>query len=205
MRDKREEQAVRQRILAQIEQDRVERALKFNQNLPKTSENADRQAAARSPFATDKSEARIQFKKPGGDTEIKVFKGSEKFEVIRQHVEQNVVAGSGIREFALATTFPKKEFKAEDNDKTLLELNLAPTAVILILPLDKIAKKGLPLQTGGGIITALSIMFWGILNTFYSIFSSGKNFLMAKIDGFRGTGTGTQKRANENAESPNDA
>lgn len=205
MRDKREEQAVRSRILAQIEQDRAERALKFNQNVPKPSENVNKDVAASSPFVTDKSEARIQFKKPEGDTEIKVFKSSEKFEVIRQHVEFNIVAGTGIREFALATTFPKKEFKVEDNEKTLLELNLAPTSVILILPLDKVAKKGLPLQAGGDIFTALSIMFWGIVNTFYSTFSSGKNFLIGKINGFRGTGA--QKRANENsnAETPNDA
>lgn len=201
LRDKREEQAARQRILAQIEQDRAERALKYSGTLPKSTEKAE--VVAPNPIASDKTEARIQFKKPSGDTEIKVFNSSEKFEVIRQHVEQNVVVGSAIREFALATTFPKKEFKADDNGKTLLELNLAPTSVILILPLDKVVKKGLPLQTDGGIFTALSIMFWGIVNTFYTTFSQSKNFLLAKINGFRGTGA--QKRANENEESPNDA
>lgn len=202
-RDKKEEQEARQRILAQIAQDKAERNSKLNQSTSKAAEKITINTAAVSPFVTDKSEARIQFKKPDGETDIKVFKSSEKFEIIRAYVEENVIVGSGIREFALATTFPKKEFKTEDILKTLLELNLAPSSVILILPLDKVVKKSLPLQSGGGIFTALSLMFWGILNTFNSTFTAGKAFLLSKINGFRGTGA--QKRANENDQTPNDA
>lgn len=191
--------------MAQIAQDKAERAAKFNQAVPKPADISTNQSAQPPSNPSDKSEAKIQFKKPDGETEIKVFKSSEKFEAIRAYVEENAIVGSGIREFALATTFPKKEFKSEDNAKTLLELNLAPTSVILILPLDKVAKKSLPLQTGGGVLTAFSAIFWGLVNTFYSTLSSGKDFIVAKFNGFRGTDTGAQKRQNEDELTPNDA
>lgn len=204
-RDKQADQAARQKILAQIAQDKAERAAKFNQAIPKPVEILTNQNVQPPASPSDKSEAKIQFKKPDGETEIKIFKSSEKFEAIRAYVEENAIVGSGIREFALATTFPKKEFKSEDNAKTLLELNLAPTSVILILPLDKVGKKSLPLQTGGGVLTAFSAIFWGLVNTFYSTFSSGKEFIVAKFNGFRGNDTGAQKRQNEDELTPNDA
>lgn len=205
-REKIEEQAARQRILAQIAQDKADRAAKFNnddQSKPETEKKSD----AKRPFVSsvDKSEARIQFKKPDGETEIKVFKSTDPFAFIRAYVEESLIVGSGIREFALATTFPRREFKIEDNDKTLWELNLAPSSVLLILPLDKVSKKSLPLQTGGGVFNAVQALIWGILNTVYATMASGKNFILGKINNIRGNGNGPQKRQGEDELTPNDA
>lgn len=205
-REKIEEQAARQRILAQIAQDKAERAAKFNNEpLPKPAVEKKEDAQPSCASVVDKSEARIQFKKPDGESEVKVFKSTEKFEAIRLFVEENVIVGSGIREFALATTFPKREFKSDDNSKTLLELNLAPTSVLLILPLDKVVKKALPLQTGGGVVNAVTALFWGILNTMFATLTSSKDFIVGKFNNFRGNGTGAQKRQGEDELSPNDA
>jgi hypothetical protein len=38
------------------------------------------------------------------------------------------------REFAMSTTFPRREFGANEDGQTLRDLQLVPTAVILILP-----------------------------------------------------------------------
>lgn len=160
--------------------------------------------------STNKAEAKIQFRKPDGETEVQVFPSSELFETVRTFVEENVIVGSGIREFALATTFPKKEFKADDNAKTLLELNLAPTSVILILPLDKVSSRALPLQTDG-IFTIMSTIFWGIWNPLFAAILQGKTFIWSKINnlsGFGGAGAGERKRASDSGPptlSPNDA
>lgn len=204
-REKAADQVARQRILAQIAQDKADRAARLNNEAPPKAETKKEDSPPIVASSVDKSEARIQFKKPDGESDIKVFKSSEKFSVIRAYVEQNIIAGTGIRAFSLATTFPRKEFKTDDHGKTLLELNLAPTSVLLILPLDKLAKKSLPLQTGGGIFNAVQAFFWSFLNTFFATLTWGKSFILGKYNSLRGIDSGAQKRQGENELTPNDA
>ena len=40
--------------------------------------------------------------------------------------------------FSLATVFPRREFTADDLDKTLLALELAPSASIVLLPVSEL-------------------------------------------------------------------
>lgn len=202
-RDKIEEQATRKRILEQIAQDKAERAQRFNQSIGSASTDPPATESApvenRPPIVSDSSIARIQFKKPDGDTEVKTFDSSEKFGIIRAYVEENVIVASGIREFALATSFPRKEFKADDDPKTLLELGLVPSAVILILSLDKASTRKLPIQTSYGLLAILTTVFWGIVNPMMSAVSYIRMRLFA-----RNQSTGATKRSNENELSPND-
>lgn len=128
-----------------------------------------------------------------------MFPSTEAFSVIRSHVEQNIIASSGIREFALATTFPRKEFKVEDNPKTLLELGLVPSCVILILPLDKAPASNLPLRTSYGIISLLSTVIWGVVNPVLAAFSYLRGWIFSE-----NRSTGATKRASEEELSPND-
>lgn len=44
--------------------------------------------------------------------------------------------GNRYGNFALATMFPRREFTSEDLQKTLLELELAPSASIVLLPVS---------------------------------------------------------------------
>lgn len=198
-----EEQTVRKRVLEQIAQDKAERAQKLNPTGSNVQSKLPQSDHVQPSFAfqpSDNTIAKIQFKKPDGEAEVQSFSSSETFSVVRTFVEENVIVGSGIREFALATTFPKKEFKAEDNDKTLLELKLAPTAVILILPLDKIASRVLPIGNGVGLFAMLSTILWGILNPVFGGLTYVKGFITSRFNN-----TGAQKRANENELNPNDA
>lgn len=45
--------------------------------------------------------------------------------------------GNRYGNFSLATMFPRREFTNEDLNKTLLELELAPSASIVLLPVSR--------------------------------------------------------------------
>lgn len=45
--------------------------------------------------------------------------------------------GNRYGNFSLATMFPRREFTSEDLNKTLLELELAPSASIVLLPVSR--------------------------------------------------------------------
>lgn len=136
-----EEESIRKRILQQIAQDRVERSERFGQP---SAQNAQPASSTPKPASAQKLEtarfARIQFKKPDGDTEMHTFNSIDTFQILRNYVQESVLAGLAIEKFTLATSFPRKEFTDDDNIKTLLELDLSPTAVILIIPSDRYSK-----------------------------------------------------------------
>lgn len=46
--------------------------------------------------------------------------------------------GNRYGHFSLATMFPRREFTSEDMNKTLLELELAPSASIVLLPVSRL-------------------------------------------------------------------
>lgn len=205
-RDKIEEQAARKRILEQIALDKAERAQRFSAfttNTPKIDENAAKASSnsnSSAPPTSDSTISRIQFKKPDGEVDVKTFGREETFSVVRTYVEENVIVGSGIREFELATTFPRREFKNEDNAKTLFELDLVPSSVILVLPLDKAATRKLPLQTSYGIFAMLSTIFWGILNPVAGAFSYIRNLIFSR----NRSQSGAAKRSSEEELNHND-
>lgn len=197
-RDKIEEQAARKRILEQIALDKAERAQRFNsnQNPPLNQDTATTSNATVNPtpaVVSDSSVARIQFKKPNGEFDVKTFERDDPFSVVRSYVSANVIVGSAIKEFALATTFPRREFKSDDDTKTVFELGLVPSSVILVLPMDKVAINKLPLEHGYGIISMFTTIFWSIVNPMFAAFSYMKNWMFARDR----NQTGAAKRSNE--------
>lgn len=203
-RDKIEEQAARKRILEQIALDKAERALRFNANTAEPSKSSEQSASDSLPImpsiSTDATETRIQFKKPDGETDVKTFGKDGLFVDVRTYVEENVIVGSGIREFALATTFPRREFKSDDNGKTMFELGLVPSAVILILPLDKAPSRKLPLQNSYGMVAILTTAFWTALSPVIAAFSYVRNMVFARSR----AQSGAAKRASEEDLNPNE-
>lgn len=199
-RDKIEEQAARKRILEQIALDKAERAQRFTSFTQKPEENAAKSSNSTPSVASDSTLARIQFKKPDGEVDVKSFSRDETFAVVRTYVEENVIVGSGIREFALATTFPRREFKGEDNAKTLFELDLVPSSVLLVLPLDKATSRKLPLESSYGIFAMLTTIFWGVVNPVMSVFSYARNLVFSR----NRNQSGAAKRASEEELNHND-
>ncbi|KAJ6665434.1 hypothetical protein lerEdw1_003274 [Lerista edwardsae] len=140
-REKAEERAARERIRQQIALDRAERAARF----ARSKEEADaakaaalqakqaemearREASQRERSAT----ARIQFRLPDGSSFTNSFPSDSPLEEARRFAAQTV--GNTYGNFSLATMFPRREFTKEDYGKTLLDLELAPSASVVLLP-----------------------------------------------------------------------
>lgn len=130
LRDKRLEQEARQRVLDQIAQDRAARNAR---NVTSTPSSATTPATTTtSASASNSNEARLQFRLPDGSTHSNRFNADNTLADVRQYILSNITLP--YRDFALATAFPRREFSSEDNATTLLDLQLVPSSVILIIP-----------------------------------------------------------------------
>lgn len=152
-RDKANEQAIRKRVLEQIAQDRAANRERFN-NSATTSEaqTVEPEKPASAPKQYNGTEARIQFRKPDGSSVSNEFLATDTFQVVRDYVLNQLLGGN--QNFKLASSFPRHQFTDEDLNKTLTELDLAPTAVILVLSSDKTLLAA-P-QPGQGVTAAVS-------------------------------------------------
>lgn len=199
-RDRLEEQAARERILAQIAADKAERAQKFaTENQASTSQSAPAtHAPTPAPAATD--ETRLQFRFASGDNKTNNFKCSTTLEEVRDYVKNELLPGTGIKEFTLATTYPKREFNSEHYAQTLVELELFPSAVILIIGKEATGPSAM-IARQGGLFNIFSMVVMSILNPIFGIFNTAKNWITGGGRGDNKDGnnaqTGAQKRANE--------
>ncbi|NWV14871.1 UBXN4 protein, partial [Ptilonorhynchus violaceus] len=145
-REKAEEKAARERIRQQIAMDRAERAARFAKSKEEAEAakaaalqakqaemEARREAAQRERSAI----ARIQFRLPDGSSFTNQFPSEARLEEARQFAAQTV--GNTYGNFSLATMFPRREFTKEDYGKKLLELELAPSASVVLLPAGRAA------------------------------------------------------------------
>lgn len=140
-KEKEEERAARERVRQQIALDRAERAARYartvqEENAAKEArlqqvqqeQEAKREAAVRQRSTV----ARLQFRLPDGSSISSQFPAQSRLREARQFAQQEV--GSVYGNFTMATMFPRREFTSEDLDRTLSELELAPSASIVILP-----------------------------------------------------------------------
>lgn len=163
-REKRENQIARERVLAQIAQDRAERLSK-SQPAPKPTEPSK---VTPSPPKPTLNVTRLQFKLPEGSSVTKEFQISDTLENVVLFVKSDL----HINNFTLATTFPRKEFTKNDYPSSLLDLQLVPNAVILILPMN--SSGAVSTHSGEGFITS---MFWSILTPIFNLFGYIKSFI----------------------------
>ncbi|XP_068102021.1 UBX domain-containing protein 4 isoform X2 [Hyperolius riggenbachi] len=162
-KEKAEEKAARERIRQQIAQDRADRAARYaktkeEQDAVKAAELQARQAEmdARKEAAQRerRTVARIQFRLPDGSSFTNQFPSEAPLEEARQFAAQTV--GNTYGNFSLATMFPRREFTKEDYGKSLLSLELAPSASIVLLPAGRPARAVVQSSDGG---------VWGLLGT----------------------------------------
>ncbi|XP_059136266.1 UBX domain-containing protein 4 [Peromyscus eremicus] len=179
-REKAEDRAARERIKQQIALDRAERAARF----AKTKEVEAAKAAAllakqaeadvkREASARDRSTvARIQFRLPDGSSFTNQFPSDAPLEEARQFAAQTV--GNTYGNFSLATMFPRREFTKEDYKRKLLDLELAPSASVVLLPAGRPATS---------IVHSSSRDIWTLLGTvlypFLAIWRLISNFLFS--------------------------
>lgn len=185
-KEKRESQAARERVLAQIAQDKAERAARFSQASPQPQPQA--QTSQASPRPVNTNTARLQFRMPDGRTATNDFSSSDTLASVHAHIKANL--NLPFSSYTLSTTFPRREFTQNDNDQSLLELGLVPTAVILILPLNRGA---VATNTEGGFTGLL----WTLLTPIMTILGYLRTFVFGSAPA-PDTGSNTQnKRAAE--------
>ena len=123
-REKAEEKVARDRVLAQIKQDQEDRKARFGQGEVK----AVKPLVISTPTQLNSDQTRIQFRLPDSSTMKNVFQISDSLRTVMKYIEDN----TPYRSFKLATNFPKNEYGENDLDKTLVDLKLAPSAVLIV-------------------------------------------------------------------------
>ncbi|XP_016966520.1 UBX domain-containing protein 4 [Drosophila biarmipes] len=164
-RERQEEQLARERIRAQIAADRAEQAQRFNSSDLNSSTNSVAPTAASNAITTESSvssvdETRLQIRLPGGIQRTKSFPAGEVLATVRVYVRNELLAASDVRDFTLATSYPRREFQTEDEVKTLSELNLVPNAVVLVLTKDQVNRV---VRSGGSLMTMLATFIWAMI------------------------------------------
>uniref|UniRef100_A0A8C2D3X3 UBX domain-containing protein 4 n=1 Tax=Cyprinus carpio TaxID=7962 RepID=A0A8C2D3X3_CYPCA len=166
-REKAEERAARERVKQQIALDRADRAARYAQSQQDAeaarlaalqARDAKRDAAQRERSAV----ARIQFRLPDGSSFTNQFPSETRLLEARQFAAQEV--GNRYGQFSLATMFPRREFTAEDLEKSLLELDLAPSASIVLLPQSsRPSNTVVHSSAGGGVWAMLGSLLYPLL------------------------------------------
>ncbi|XP_075937171.1 UBX domain-containing protein 4 isoform X3 [Anarhichas minor] len=169
-KEKAEEKAARDRVKQQIALDRADRAARYanTQEEDKTAKQALLQArqaeqeARREAVVRERSTiARIQFRLPDGSSFTNQFPSQSRLQEARHFAAQEV--GNRYGNFSLATMFPRREFTSEDLDKTLLELELAPSASIVLLPQSSRPANAVVQSSDGGIWAVLGTLVYPLL------------------------------------------
>ncbi|KAH9287061.1 UBX domain-containing protein 1-A [Echinococcus granulosus] len=137
-RDRAEDKAYREKLLAEIEAEKAERiAKRKGVHSKEIAPAAASQREAKSPNSP--AECRLQIRTPFGQPLRGTFKSSENLGAVVLYVSQNwpMHPDSTTRmtinscEITLQTAFPNRKFGEEDLSKTLNELGLCPTAVLM--------------------------------------------------------------------------
>ncbi|XP_018094205.1 UBX domain-containing protein 4 isoform X1 [Xenopus laevis] len=181
-REKAEEKAARDRIRQQIAQDRADRAARYAKNSEEIealkaaelqAQQAERDSRREAAQKERSTIARIQFRLPDGSSFTNQFASEAPLEEARCFAVQTV--GNTYGKFSLATMFPRREFTEEDYGKSLLSLELAPGASVVLLPAGRSSHTVVQSSEGGvwsflGTILFPLLAVWRFLSNF--LFSS---------------------------------
>lgn len=212
-KEKMEAKAARQRVLEQIEQDKRERAQRFQmaQNADQQSTEQPKKTPTPIPVTIPPNSTKIQFKLPNGDSEIVTFESLMLFADVHAYVKSDILQGSGIKDFSLATTFPRREFSSADFNRTLLDLNLVPSSVILVIPSKgkSVPSTVLPTRTDENFFSMITALFMGLFSPVFALFayigkvvSGNRN---NNVENNSSEGDAGKRKRNEEVLTPNDA
>lgn len=173
--EKEEERRHREAIQAQIAQDRADRAERYQHEraqeeqqrrgreaalLQEQQQRLSQEAAARSLVA------RIQFRLPDGSSATHTFDATATLQDLRNFVLETI--RPGFSSFSLSTTFPRKEFTHGQYSQSLQQLELTPSAVLLVVPNQAVVPSVLSdsgvsaLKFLGSLLTPLMFL-WSLL------------------------------------------
>ncbi|KAG7188745.1 hypothetical protein KM043_008365 [Ampulex compressa] len=168
LKEKAAEAAAREKVRQQIAQDKLERKQK-ELALQQQAQHgqSQEQPKPQAPVVHDATVARIQFRLPTGNPHMGQFEPTSTLRTLRTYVIENIALP--FQQFVMSTSFPRRELTAEDDNKTLLDLELVPTAVILILPLK--SSNASTSVTAAQNFGSLSRFIWGLLAPIFGIYN----------------------------------
>ena len=162
---KEEDKLVGEKVKAQLEQVKLEKRIKFQAEkaaeeelrmenekaaLASAAEEAERRAAKRA------TSVKIQFRLPDGSSQTKMFPSESPLSEVYNFVRTGLT--TKYSSFSLSTTSPRRNLDTLDMSNTLKNLQLAPSATVMVLPT---ASSSVSLQDGGFLS-----MIWLLLTPF---------------------------------------
>ncbi|XP_014480252.1 PREDICTED: UBX domain-containing protein 4 [Dinoponera quadriceps] len=187
MREKAAEAAAREKVRQQIVQDKLERKQKelaLQQQLKQQQQGQEQ--PKQNPVPSNATVTRIQFRLPSGNSHTGQFEPSSTLRTLRNYVVENIELP--FRQFSMSTSFPRRLLTNEEDDKTLLELELVPTAVILILPLKN--PNATTTVTSAQDVGFLSRYMWPLFTPVIGVY----NFIFVIIGYFFGTNRNSNRQ-----------
>ncbi|CAO3693182.1 unnamed protein product [Rhizopus microsporus] len=130
-KEKELDRIAKAKVKAQIEADKRERAAKREAAKQSQAESAPAPAATSTSQPAVKKEyndARLQIRIPGMSPVTNTFSATSTLSEVYSFLQSQGCTNP----FTLSTTFPRKTFGEEDKEKTLKELNLVPSAALIL-------------------------------------------------------------------------
>ncbi|KAG8229425.1 hypothetical protein J437_LFUL000946 [Ladona fulva] len=157
---------------------------KLEEDQRKAAEEQERAAAL---AAARSNIARIQFRLPDGTSHTHQFNAGSTLADVRAYVKANL--NLPFRHFSISLAFPRREFTAEDDLRTLRDLELSPSAAVLILPVtsSEVASSG----PGGG---GFSAFIWSIVSRFMVLFTILRGWVFGSGETQDGQGSSGGRR-----------
>ncbi|XP_015782551.1 UBX domain-containing protein 4 [Tetranychus urticae] len=138
-KEKREAIEARKRILAQIEADKEERRRRNELfKVPSCQKSEPKSGnSGTSSSKSNENESRIQFRFPDGSFTNQTFGADDPLCALRQFV----IDTSPYRNFTLSTSYPKRVFTSDDLTRSLRDLELTPSSVLLVISSPSVVSK----------------------------------------------------------------
>jgi len=142
-REKMQDELAKKKVPEQIRLDREEKQKKFSKEKEelekaeaerKAKLELQKQQEKQAEAARNSNIARLQFRFVDGSSVVNQFTPDQTLDEVRQFVTQKLKEKNETSPFAIHTSYPKREFTAADMNSTLRDLQLAPSASLLIIP-----------------------------------------------------------------------
>jgi len=184
-KDRMQEELAKKKVLEQIQRDREDKHRKYvhEQEQVKNEKLQKKQLESNQEAARNSNIARIQFRFVDGSSAVETFEPDQAFSLVNDFIKQKLANQS----FTVHTTFPKRVFGDEDLNKTLRDLQLAPSATLLVIPskgvVEKTIKNLVPTSSSTvglfrdvfSLVMLPFTIIWGLFSSFFGYNTAPQN------------------------------
>lgn len=164
-RDKLEQQKLQEKLKAQIQQDREEKRRKYEQNQSQPARPPPTTAEPINP-PVNYTRSRLQFRLTDGSFYTEDFPAEAHMSDVYAYLQETLPADQYRRgSYVLRTTHTRVTLTREETG-TLKELELVPTAVLLVIPRGNASSPSTALTTATGMFQPISLVFAWLMMQF---------------------------------------